>query len=153
MLNFEIVDGAKLDVDEVAGLYRASTLAERRPVEDREVFAAMVANANLTVTAREDGQLIGFCRSLTDWSYVTYLCDLAVDVSYQRRGIGRELIRITGAAAPRAKIVLLSAPAATAYYPHIGFVRHDSAWVLAAADPSGAVATGRSGAPAEVPPQ
>ncbi len=134
MWKIEIVDSATLDVDEVAGVYRASTLASRRPVEDREVFAAMLRNANLVVTARDDGRLVGFCRSLTDWSYVTYLCDLAVDAACQRQGIGRELIRVTQEAAPRAKIVLLSAPAATAYYPHVGFTRHDSAWVLAPMD-------------------
>jgi ribosomal protein S18 acetylase RimI-like enzyme len=133
MWKFEIVDGPSLNVDEVASLYRASTLASRRPVDDHEVFSAMIRNANLIVTARIDGQLIGISRSLTDWSYVTYLCDLAVDVAYQRRGIGRGLIGATQQAAPRAKIVLLSAPAATTYYPHVGFVRHDSAWVLAGA--------------------
>ena len=131
MWKLEIVDGATLDVDEVAGVYRASTLADRRPVEDRETFSTMVKKANLTVTAREEGRLIGYSRSLTDWSYVTYLCDLAVDVAYQRQGIGRELVKVTQEAAPRAKIVLLSAPAAVAYYPHIGFTQHNSAWVLA----------------------
>lgn len=151
MWKCEIVDGAGLDVDEVADLYRASTLAARRPVDDREVFATMVGKANLTVTARDDGRLVGFCRSLTDWAYVTYLCDLAVDVAYQRQGIGRELINVTRQAAPRAKVVLLSAPAATTYYPHIGFVRHDSAWVMAPVEQP--IATERSGAPAEAPPR
>jgi len=62
---------------------------------------------------------------------VTYLSDIAVSREYQRSGIGKALIEATQKQAPRAKIVLLSAPAATGYYPHIGFSRHDSAWVLA----------------------
>ncbi|MEU9083802.1 hypothetical protein [Streptomyces sp. NPDC048357] len=44
--------------------------------------------------------------------------------------MGRDLIRVTQEAAPQAKVVLLSAPAAVGYYPHIGFTRHESAWTL-----------------------
>jgi predicted N-acetyltransferase YhbS len=130
MWKIEIVQGADLDVDEVAALYRASTLAERRPVDDTDRFRDMVRNANLVVVARIDGRLVGIARSVTDGAYVTYLSDIAVDVEFQRRGIGRDLIAATREAAPRAKLVLLSAPAAVDYYPHLGFERHDSAWVL-----------------------
>lgn len=130
MWKCEVVQGIDLDVDEVAELYRASTLAERRPVDDTGRFREMVRNANLTVVARIDDRMVGIARSLTDGAYVTYLSDIAVDAAFQRRGIGRDLIDNTRRAAPRAKIVLLSAPAAADYYPHIGFTRHGSAWVL-----------------------
>lgn len=132
MWKCELVEGADLDVAEVADLYRASTLAERRPVRDTARFADMVRNANLIVTARIDGRLVGIARSVSDWAYVTYLSDIAVDLEFQRRGIGRDLIAATRAAAPRTKIVLLSAPAAAGYYPHIGFTQHHSAWVMVA---------------------
>jgi predicted N-acetyltransferase YhbS len=132
MRTYEIVSGDKLDIDEVAALYRASTLDERRPVDDRPRFTSMVRNANLIVTARDGDRLIGISRSVTDWSYTTYLSDLAVDAEFHRQGVGRELIRRTQDAAPLAKIVLLSAPAAAEYYPHIGFTQHHSAWVLPA---------------------
>ena len=124
------VDGAALDLDEVLAVYRASGLGERRPTGDRERFAAMLAHANLVLTARDDdGTLLGIVRAVSDFSYVTYLSDIAVIRDRQRSGIGRALIDATAAEAPQAKIVLLSAPAATDYYPHIGFTRHDSAWV------------------------
>jgi GNAT superfamily N-acetyltransferase len=124
------VDGAALDVDEVLGVYRASGLGERRPIADRERFAAMLAHANLVLSARDDdGTLLGIVRAVSDFSYVTYLSDIAVIRDRQRSGIGRALIDATAAEAPQAKIVLLSAPAAVDYYPHIGFTRHDSAWV------------------------
>jgi len=135
MWKCEIVHGPDLDVEEVVALYRASTLAERRPVDETERFADMVRQANLVVVARVDDRLIGIARSITDGSYVTYLSDIAVDVEFQRRGVGRDLIDKTREAAPRAKIVLLSAPAAVDYYPHIGFTRHESAWVLGALTP------------------
>jgi ribosomal protein S18 acetylase RimI-like enzyme len=108
-----------------------STLAERRPVDDPETIAGMLANADLTVTAWDGDKLVGVARSVTDYTYCCYLSDLAVDRAYQRRGIGVELIAQTQALlGPRCKIILLSAPAAVEYYPRIGFSRHPSAWTL-----------------------
>lgn len=122
--------GADLDMAEVLQVYRSSGLDSRRPVADLEFFTAMVQNANLVLICRVDGELAGIARSISDFSYVTYLSDLAVAIEHQRSGIGRALIEATRLEVPRAKIVLLSAPAATTYYPHIGFTRHGSAWVL-----------------------
>jgi len=122
--------GNDLDLDAVIELYLASTLGERRPVDDRERMAAMVRNANLTVTAWDGDLLVGIARSFTDFSYATYLSDLAVRLSHQRSGIGKELMRRTQLAAPQAILILLSAPAAVDYYPHVGFTQHPSAWYL-----------------------
>ncbi|MBA3707752.1 MAG: GNAT family N-acetyltransferase [Planctomycetes bacterium] len=123
--------GNQLDLDAVISCYRASTLGERRPVDDRPRMQAMLANANLVITAWEGDLLIGIARSLSDFCYVTYLSDLAVRVSHQRGGIGKELIRRTKAAAGLdTRLVLLSAPAAEGYYPKIGFTHHPQAWWL-----------------------
>ncbi|MGE5645708.1 MAG: GNAT family N-acetyltransferase [Acidobacteriota bacterium] len=123
--------GAPVGLDAVIELYRASTLGERRPVDDRPRMAAMLERANLVVTAWEGDLLVGISRSLSDFAYVTYLSDLAVRASHQRMGIGKELIRATQrASGPDATIVLLAAPKAVDYYPRIGFTRHDSAWIL-----------------------
>jgi len=99
-----------LDLDEVIDLYRASTLGERRPLGDRERMAAMLRNANLVMTAWDGGLLVGIARSFSDFSYATYLSDLAVRESHQRTGIGKELLRRTRQAAPQAILILLSAP-------------------------------------------
>ncbi|MFD4409822.1 GNAT family N-acetyltransferase [Streptomyces sp. NPDC058466] len=128
--SIERENGADLDLEEVLRVYRESGLGERRPIEETERMAAMVRNANLVVTCRIDDELVGIARSISDFSYVTYLADIAVVRAHQRSGIGRELIDATRKEAPQAKIVLLSAPAATEYYPYIGFTAHDSAWVL-----------------------
>lgn len=87
--------GNDLDLDAVIELYVASTLGERRPVGDRARMAAMLRNANLVVTAWSDSLLVGISRALSDFSYATYLSDLAVRVSHQKQGIGKELIRRT----------------------------------------------------------
>jgi len=122
--------GNNLDLDQVIELYRASTLGERRPVDDRARMGEMLANANLVVTAWDGDLLVGISRSLTDFSYVTYLSDLAVRLSHQRQGIGRELIRETQRRSGEAYIILLAAPKAMDYYPRIGFTGHPSAWIL-----------------------
>jgi GNAT superfamily N-acetyltransferase len=128
--NIERENGADLDLQEVLRVYRESGLGERRPVEETPRMAAMVRNANLVVTCRIDGELVGLARSVSDFAYVTYLSDIAVVRAHQRAGIGKALIDATRKEAPEAKIVLLSAPSATEFYPHIGFAAHNSAWVL-----------------------
>jgi GNAT superfamily N-acetyltransferase len=128
--------GNDLDLDEVLDLYRASTLAERRPLDDRAILADMLAHANLVVTAWDGDRLVGIARTLTDFSYVGYLADLAVRESHQKRGVGVALIEKTRERmGPRSMLVLLSAPKAVEYYPRIGFTRHESAWTLRASEP------------------
>jgi predicted N-acetyltransferase YhbS len=122
--------GNDLDLDAVIELYRASTLGERRPVDARERMKLMLQHANLVITAWDGDLLVGISRSLTDFAYITYLSDLAVRVSHQRQGIGKELMRRTQAAAPQATVLLLAAPAAEKYYPHVGFTPHPQAWIL-----------------------
>ena len=90
----------------------------------------MLKNANLIITARDNGLLVGVSRSLTDFSYCTYLSDLAVRKNYQKLGIGKELIKLTKLGGGEAKIILLSAPAAIDYYPKIGMTKHNYCYLL-----------------------
>lgn len=119
-----------LSRDEFTDLLKRSTLAERRPVNDAGRIDQMLAHANLIYTARQNDQLVGVARSLTDFSFCTYLSDLAVDELCQRMGIGKELIRLTKLATPQAKLILLSAPKAVDYYPRIGMKKWDQCYVL-----------------------
>jgi predicted N-acetyltransferase YhbS len=113
-------------------LLERSTLAERRPVHESHTIEAMLDNADIIVTARHDGLLVGVSRAITDYAFCTYLSDLAVAVEFQRQGIGRELIRRTHeAAGMNTNLILLAAPKAQSYYPHIGMAKHDSCWVIA----------------------
>ena len=123
--------GAAFTVAEMIDLYRRSTLGKRRPLDRPDIFGQMRDNANLVITAWDGEKLVGIARSFTDFGYVTYLADLAVDEAYQRQGIGKRLIEETRAKmAPTCKIVLLAAPRANEYYPQIGFEHNPRAWVL-----------------------
>lgn len=92
----------------------------------------MLRNANVIIAARmDDGLLVGVSRAITDFHYCTYLSDLAVDSSFQRLGIGKRLIEKTHeVAGVGTSLILLSAPAAHTYYPHIGMTQHDSCWMM-----------------------
>jgi ribosomal protein S18 acetylase RimI-like enzyme len=123
--------GSELDFDQVVELYRASTLGDRRPIDDRERFNGMLKNASLIITAWDGDLLVGISRALTDFNHFTYLADLAVRVSHQKRGVGKELMRLTQIhSGPKTTILLLAAPAAEKYYPRVGFTHEPQAWLL-----------------------
>lgn len=119
-----------LTAEEFIDVLKKSTLGERRPVDEPERIMKMLEHGNLIITARENDVLVGVARSLTDYLFCTYLSDLAVDQAYQKQGIGKELIRITKLETPRAKLILLSAPKAVAYYPKIGMTKWEQCFVL-----------------------
>ncbi|MDA8389263.1 MAG: GNAT family N-acetyltransferase [Gammaproteobacteria bacterium] len=109
----------------------ASTLAERRPAGDLARLEKMLRAADIVVTARDQGRLVGISRAITDFSYCCYLSDLAVDVAYQRQGIGRQLVAKTHEMAGQATtLILIAAPAAESYYPQIGMQKLKSAWAI-----------------------
>lgn len=124
-------DKAQISAAQAIDLYIRSSLGERRPINNLQTFESMLKHANLTITAWDGDQLIGISRSLTDFSYVAYLADLAVDQKYQRQGIGKKLVDETKIRlGPDCMIVLLAAPKANDYYQHIGFEHNPRAWTL-----------------------
>lgn len=133
-MNIQYESSRAISAAEFIDVLERSTLAERRPVDDPKTVEAMLTHANLLCTAWDGEKLIGVARSLTDFEYCCYLSDLAVDSAYQRKGIGRELIRLTQSKlGSHAKIILLAAPKAAGYYGRIGFDSHPSAWIIPAA--------------------
>lgn len=120
-----------LSVAEFRDVLIRSTLAERRPIDQEDTLRGMLAEADIIATARIQGELVGIARAITDFHFCTYLSDLAVDIAYQRQGIGKELIRRTHETAGlHTTLILLSAPAAVSYYPHIGMSQHPSCWIF-----------------------
>ena len=120
-----------IGVEQAIDLYRRSTLGERRPVDRPDIFEGMLKHANLTVTAWQEDRLLGIARTLTDFSYVAYLADLAVDAEFQKQGIGRRLVEETRRHLQReCMIVLLAAPKANEYYAGLGFESNPRGWVL-----------------------
>jgi GNAT superfamily N-acetyltransferase len=120
---------ATVTIEQVIELFRSSGI--RRPIDQPERIGRMLQHANLTLTAWDEDKLVGIARALTDFSFCCYLSDLAVAQSYQRRGIGKELIRqLHEASGDEPTLLLIAAPAAMTYYPHIGLQKVDRAWAL-----------------------
>ena len=128
MFTYQIEEN--LSVEEFTEVLMKSTLGERRPISEPDRIAKMLEHGNLIITARFEGKLVGVARSMTDFLYCTYLSDLAVDENYQRMGIGKELVRMTKLATPKAILILLAAPQAVNYYPKIGMNRHEHCFLL-----------------------
>lgn len=130
-MNFTYQLSPNLSIEAFIDILNRSTLGERRPVDDLECIESMIKNADIIVTAVLDEKIVGVARAVTDFNYCCYLSDLAVDVSFQSQGIGKQLIQsVREQLGAKCKVILLSAPAATEYYPKIGFTQHPSAWVL-----------------------
>ena len=120
-----------ISTDNFIGLLKASTLSERRPVDDRVCMEGMIKNSNLIVSAWDGDKLIGIARSMTDFHYACYLSDLAVDKNYQSSGVGKHLqITTKEQLGSKCKLILIAAPASNSYYEHIGFTNNQRCWVL-----------------------
>lgn len=130
-MSIEYKINVPVSTDQFIELLRVSALGDRRPIEDRECMEGMVKNSNLIVSAWESENLIGIARSMTDFHYACYLSDLAVDINYQKTGIGKKLQVITQKQLGlKCKLILIAAPTANSYYEHIGFVNNSRCWVL-----------------------
>lgn len=118
-----------ISVEQMIDLYNRSTLGERRPVHRKDIFSKMKNNADVIITAWAGNELVGIARTLTDFTYIAYLADLAVDEAWQHKGIGRQLIEETQKQLePTCHIVLFAAPKAHAYYPKVGFTANTRGW-------------------------
>lgn len=122
----------KISVEQFIDLLVRSTLAERRPVNDKTKIEKMLTHGNILITAWHNDLLVGVSRALSDFSFCCYLSDLAVDEAYQHKGIGKELIRLTHKVAGEnsTTLLLLAAPKAAEYYPKIGMDRFTDCFLI-----------------------
>lgn len=128
-MTIEYAQNRTISGEQLAQVFARSGI--RRPVDDIDRMQRMLDGADVLVTAWDGERLVGVARGLCDFSYCCYLSDLAVDRAYQRQGIGRELIRrVQQVIGEECILLLLAAPEAMEYYPHIGFDKLANAWQL-----------------------
>lgn len=132
MQDIRYESNCKITPDEFIDLLERSTLAERRPVQNRDRIEKMLEHGNILVTAWHNDLLVGISRALSDFAFCCYLSDLAVDEAYQHQGIGKELIKLTHEAAGEkdVQLILLAAPKAVNYYPKIGMEQFKECFVI-----------------------
>lgn len=120
----------QISLEEYSMILTESGLGVRRPMEDLMLLQKMIDGSNLLVTARQDQQLIGLLRGLSDFCYRSFVADLAVSMGFQRMGIGRNLIHFAKDLAPNARIFLFSAEDAEGFYQKLGFQLHERCYQL-----------------------
>lgn len=115
-LDLAVADFRRLLVD--------SGLGATRPVDDAARLQAMLAGADLIVTARRDGpggEVIGVARCITDFAWSCYLSELAVAKATQGLGVGKGLLdaarRELG---PQVALILGAMPDVVGFYEKAG---------------------------------
>jgi len=102
-----------------------------RPTHDPQRIRAMFDNSDLIITAWDENKLVGVSRTITDWVWCSYLADLAISPAYKRSGIGKKLIELARQKiGERSMLLLLSVSTAMDYYPKVGFVRENRAFII-----------------------
>jgi GNAT superfamily N-acetyltransferase len=93
-----IADGIELDDDrervDVDAVHRF--LGEEAywvPGRSRDTIERLVRESTRVIAAYDDGELVGFCRVMSDGANMAWLGDVFVLRSHRGRGIGTELVR------------------------------------------------------------
>jgi GNAT superfamily N-acetyltransferase len=116
-----------LSIDDYVAVLGETTMRTRRPLANRSRIGEMLAGANLIVTARRDGQIVGLARCITDGAWICYCAELAVKESAQGLGVGAGIIRtINEMLGPRIGLALFSEPEALGFYEKAGLTRLDN---------------------------
>lgn len=108
-----------LDLRQLAELFDA--VAWQHRTCDPERLAQMVRGSMYGVSAHDAGKLVGYARAISDGAFNAYVSTVAVLPEYQRRGIGRELLRRLMDARDQVQFVLHAAPAVHPFYLRCGF--------------------------------
>jgi ribosomal protein S18 acetylase RimI-like enzyme len=121
----ESLDG--VDWEELAALYRAAPLGDKKPADLELVFA----NSMFRCFAFEHGKLIAAGRVLADGRDCAYLCDIAVLPSHQGRGLGKAVVsRLLERSKLHRKIILYAVPGREDLYRALGFRRMRTAMAI-----------------------
>ena len=85
----------RVAADEYIDFLKRTDLGSQYPQERfAERIGKLVSTVSVSLTARNtEGLLVGVLFGLTDYAYWLYVTDLGVDRSYERRGIGRRLMK------------------------------------------------------------
>ena len=120
----------RITAEEYIDFLKRTDLGSQYPKERfAERIARLVKTVSVSLTARNDqGVLVGVLFGLTDFAYWLYVTDLGVDRAYQRRGIGRRLMKAAHELAGGEKdiaVYLIANENAVPFYEKCGMKRAD----------------------------
>ena len=118
-----------LNLEDIILVFEKSSI--NRPIGNKNRIKSMFDNSNLIISAWDQDKLVGLCRALTDFSYCCYLSDLAVDMDYQRQGIGKTMIDLVKKEiSDEVALILLSAPSSMSFCPKVGFGKIENGFII-----------------------
>ena len=90
-MQYRIVDSPdEIKTEDVVRLLRMTYWADKRPAEQIERSMRHSSCYGLYLEGVEP--LVGFARVISDHATTYYLCDVIIDTSFQRRGLGTALV-------------------------------------------------------------
>ena len=118
---------AGVNWDELAALYKAAPLGDKKPAELEMVFS----NSMFKCFVFDADKLVGVGRALADGRDCSYLCDIAIHPAYQGRGIGKSIVtKLVTLSQGHRKIILYAAPGKETFYRKLGFKRMNTAMAI-----------------------
>lgn len=120
----------RISAEEYIDFLKRTDLGSQYPKERfYERIPKLVKNVSISLVARNmDGLLVGCLFGLTDFCYWLYITDLGVDRNYERRGIGRALMKKAHEIAGGEKdiaVYLIANENAISFYEKLGMKKSD----------------------------
>ena len=111
-------DTHDVDLDQLAALFDAVGWQKR--TTNRTRLSQLVSGSMWVVSAWDGDGLVGFARAISDGAFNAYISTVAVLPAYQKRGIGRELVRRLMDGREGIQFVLHANERAYPFYLHLG---------------------------------
>lgn len=126
------IDQRQLNQADVLALYQA--VGWNMYTRDLKKLERAIAQSLSVLGAYDGDQLVGLIRAVGDGETILFIQDLLVLPSYQRQGIGRQLVDALVDQFPqvRQRVLLTDdQPQTRAFYENIGFVQSSKVGVIA----------------------
>ena len=116
-----------VDWEELAALYRAAPLGDKKPLQLQTVFS----NSMFKCFVYENACLIAAGRALADGADCSYICDIAVLPTHQGTGLGKQIVsHLVEKSRGHKKIILYAVPGKESFYRKFGFLRMTTAMAI-----------------------
>ena len=88
---------------------------------DSELHKKAFENSYATVFIYHDKNMIGFGRAISDGAYQAAIYDVAVNPDFQKKGLGKIIIKNIILQLPKCSIILYASPGKEGFYIKNGF--------------------------------
>ena len=112
---------SKIQIEQVEKLMQQTYWAAQRSMD---VMKKAIENSICYCIYDKNRMLVGFARVITDYATTYYICDVIIDQSHRKAGLGKELLRIiTNDADIKNLLGLLLTKDAHGLYEKYGFLK------------------------------